>query len=216
MVTRPIPSSNSTEVRWYGVQYGLQPSGPIQRRLLHGMYSISSVHRSSPWDQKKILKLDWTGLIRTGPVVYLWTSLFQSSCWLPGFKNIIGPMKNQFKSVSTSLLWKPLLDHVPTLISINSYPWTIKNGQELVKIWQKSFLHKYFVMIRMTLITLLITCVNILGTPGYHPRHINNTLNHVYNVYFICSTPRQVTTTCKLQTWSHDWTGPSNVLSFWP
>jgi hypothetical protein len=151
---------------------------------------VNSVRRSSPWDQKKRLKLDWTGLIRIGPVVYLWTSLFWFSCQLPSFKNIIGPMKNWFKSVETGLSWKPLLEHVPTLISINSHPWTIKSGQELVKIWQKSFLHKYFVVIRMTLITLLITCaINFFGTPEYYPRHINHTLNHVYDVCFIFSTP---------------------------
>jgi hypothetical protein len=139
---------------------------------------------------KKRPKLDWTGPIRTGPVVYLWTGLFRSSCWLPSFKNIIGPMKHQFKLVATGLSWEPLLNRVSTPIPINFRPWTIKNSQELVKIWQKSVLHKYFVVIRMILITLFITCaIKILGTPGYYPRHINNTLNHVYDVYFICSTP---------------------------
>ena len=153
---------------------------------------------------KKRLKLDWTRPIRTRPVVYLWTSLFQSGCQLPSFKNIIGPIKNRFKLVATSFLWKPLLDHVSTLIFIDFHPWTIKNGQELVKIWQKSFLHKYFVMIRMTLITLLITCaIFFFGTPGYYPRHINNTLNYVYDVYFICSTP--LTSYNNLQTTDTIW-----------
>ena len=32
-------------------------------------------------------------------------------------------------------------------------------------------------------------CNIFFGTPGYYPRHINNTLNYVYDVYFICSTP---------------------------
>jgi hypothetical protein len=67
----------------------------------------------------------------TGPVVY--TGLFRSGCQPPSVKNIIGPIKNQFKSVATGLSWEPLLDHVSTLISINFGPWTIKNGQELVK-----------------------------------------------------------------------------------
>jgi hypothetical protein len=43
-------------------------------------------------------------------------------------------MKNWFKSVETGISWELLLDHVPTPISINPCPWTIKNGQELVKI----------------------------------------------------------------------------------
>jgi hypothetical protein len=94
-------------------------------------------------------------------------------------------MKNQFKSVATALQWLPLLDHTHlfALISVHgSLKWS-RIGQDMMKIIS-------FVVIRVTLITLLITCaIKIVGTPGYHSRHSNNTLNYVYDVYLICSTP---------------------------
>ena len=147
---------------------------------------VYSACRFSPWDQRK--DWNWTGLDQLGLDQWsIYGLVF--SVRLPGAQ-FQGLIKTRFKSVATGFLWKPLLDHVSTLTFIDFHPWIIKNGQELVKIWQKSFLHKYFVMIRMTLITLLITCaIFFFGTPGYYPRHINNTLNHVYDVYFISSTP---------------------------
>src|ERR1700733_14454257 len=88
---------------------------------------------------KKRLKLDWTGPIRTGPVVYLWTGLFRSGCQLPSFQNIIGPIKNRFKSVETGLSYKPVLDHISTHIFINFRPWTIKKVENWSRYDQNKF-----------------------------------------------------------------------------
>jgi hypothetical protein len=50
----------------------------------------------------------------------------------------------------------------------------------------KNILSQVFVVIRMTLITLLIPCaIKMLGTRGWFPKYSNITPNNVYHVYFI-------------------------------
>jgi hypothetical protein len=55
-------------------------------------------------------------------------------------------------------------------------------GQDMTK----DILSQVFVVIRMTLITLLIPCaIKMLGTRGWHPKYSNITPNNVYHVCFV-------------------------------
>ena len=53
---------------------------------------------------KKRLILSCNRLVRTRPVVYLWTSLFQSSCQSCILKDIVRLIKNLFRPAATGLL----------------------------------------------------------------------------------------------------------------
>ena len=96
-----------------------------------------SVCRSSLWDRKK--DRNWTGLDQLGLDQWsIYGPVFfgpVASC--PVFKNIIGPMKNRFKSVSTGILWKHALDHFHTYF--HQFPSLdhqkrLRIGQDMTKI----------------------------------------------------------------------------------
>jgi len=73
----------------------------VWRRCEHTELGSLLVFKGPVHRTKKRPKSDWTEPIRTGPVVYFWTSLLQSGCWSFIFKNIVGLQKDWFKSVAT-------------------------------------------------------------------------------------------------------------------
>ena len=77
---------------------------------------------------------------------------FQSWDWtskhyqLPCFCRYLKTEKDWSRPVATSLLSCHVLDLTHAHIYLMFGPWIIKNGQELVEIWPKTFLYAYFVV----------------------------------------------------------------------
>ena len=96
---------------------------------------------TGPIGPKKWPKLNWTQLQRTGSPVAVALILKFFSCQLQGLSKNWKTEKNQSKLVATSLSFRYMLDLTHAHIYLIFGPWIIKNGQELVEIWPKTFLY---------------------------------------------------------------------------
>jgi hypothetical protein len=88
---------------------------------------MASVVFTGPVHRTEQKKVDRIGPEKTGPEVYLWTSLLQSSCWSFIYKNIVGPMKNWFQPVFHPNACGTLLPHIYTSFSVSGSSKMFKN-----------------------------------------------------------------------------------------
>ena len=127
-------------------------------------FNIVPLWRSGPVNWKKTE----TKLNQTGSLVHQGLFIGLVFCSPVASQNITKPMKtslNQFQLVHMSCELYPTLSRI---IPSNS-PWIIKNGWELREMWPNTFWCKYFVMIWVVVIVLLIPCATkILDTIGHY------------------------------------------------
>ena len=99
------------------------------------------IHRSSFLDQKK--DWNWTepNCRRLNHQLQLYKFWNFFGCQLQGLSKNQKTEKNRSRPVATSLSSRYVLDLIYTHIYLIFGPWIIKNGQELVEIWPKTFLY---------------------------------------------------------------------------
>jgi hypothetical protein len=85
------------------------------------------------------------------------TGLLQFSCQSFILKNIIEPKKsglNQLQLADMSHALYPIFPHIIPLITLHGSSKWLRTERDMTKY----ILHKYFVLIRITLVVLLIPC----------------------------------------------------------
>ena len=93
------------------------------------------------WTEKKRLKQNWTQLQKARPPVVVAQILKFFGCQVRCLSKTWKTEKNQSRPVATSHLFYYLLDLIYTHMYLIFGLWIIRNGQELVEIWLKTFLY---------------------------------------------------------------------------
>jgi len=141
---RPCDAWQTNQLKWYSTSKSW--SYKLQQWVLYQTHTKSSdlVFTSPVYRTGNIhrTKLDWTSLFPVA-VAHIWG---QFSCQLPCFCRYLKTDKDRSRLVATGLSSHHMLDLTHTHIYLIFGPWIIKNGQELVEIWPKTFLYAYFVV----------------------------------------------------------------------